>query len=72
MGEFHTPIQISAMATLDVRQIVLSAKNGLQLIEIPVKMRERKKGKSSITFYSSFYYMTKVILAMFITALRKI
>ncbi len=53
-------------------ELVLSAKNDIKLIEIPVKMRERKRGKSSITFYNSFYYMLKVILAMVITALRKV
>lgn len=52
-------------------EIVLSTKKGLKIIEVPVKMRERKKGKSSISFYGSIYYMMKVILAMFVTSIRK-
>lgn len=52
-------------------EVVLAAKNNLRLTEVPVKMRERKAGKSSISFYGSFYYMTKVILSMLFIKLRK-
>ena len=52
-------------------EVVLAVKNNLRIMEIPVKMRERKAGKSSISFYGSFYYMVKVILSMFFIKLRK-
>ena len=52
-------------------EVVLAVKNNLRIVEIPVKMRERKAGKSSISFYGSFYYMIKVILSMFFIKLRK-
>lgn len=52
-------------------EVVLAVKNNLRIMEIPVKMRERKAGKSSISFYGSFYYMIKVILSMFFIKLRK-
>ena len=51
-------------------EVVLAAKNDLRLLEVPVRMRERKAGKSSISFYGSFYYMIKVILSMFFIKLR--
>ena len=52
-------------------EVILAAKNNLRLTEVPVKMRERKAGKSSISFYGSFYYMIKVILSMFFIKIRK-
>lgn len=38
--------------------------NGYRIIEIPVVMKERRKGKSSITNLKSIYYMIKVSLAI--------
>ncbi len=52
-------------------EIVLADKYGFRLVEVPVEMRERKSGRSSISFYSSFYYMAKVIISMFFIKLRK-
>ena len=52
-------------------EVVLACENGFKLIEVPVKMRERKKGVSSISFYGSFYYMFKVILSMIFIKIRK-
>ncbi len=51
-------------------EVVLAAKNNLRILEVPVVMRERRAGKSSISFYGSFYYMIKVILSMFFIKLR--
>lgn len=51
-------------------EIILARKNGLMLKEIPVTMRERKSGVSSISSSISFYYMAKVSLAMLFIALR--
>lgn len=38
--------------------------NGGRIKEIPVIMRERKSGKSSINIWRSLYYMLKVTLAI--------
>lgn len=51
-------------------ELILARKNGLKIKEIPVTMRERKSGVSSISSSISFYYMAKVSLAMFFIALR--
>ena len=34
------------------------------VVEIPVEMKERKNGKSSISFVRAMYYVVKVSLAM--------
>lgn len=45
-------------------------KRGYVVEEIPVVMRMRQGGTSSITFKKSVYYMVKVTLAIFMEALR--
>lgn len=52
--------------------IIILGKKNFKLIEIPVIMNERSKGKSSITGFKSVYYMIKVILSILITSLRKV
>lgn len=49
--------------------IVKVIKNGYKVKEIPVKMRERKYGKSSITPIKSIYYMVKVTYAMVVRSI---
>lgn len=44
--------------------IVQSACGGGRIREIPVEMKMREGGKSSITFFKSIYYMIKVSLAL--------
>lgn len=44
--------------------IIAAAMNGGRIKEIPVIMRERKSGKSSINVWRSLYYMLKVTLAI--------
>jgi hypothetical protein len=51
--------------------LVLLHRAGLRLHEIPVAMRERQGGRSSITPLRSGYYMVKVILAILIGLLRR-
>lgn len=51
--------------------IVLLHKVGLTFQEVPVSMEERSGGASSITPIRSVYYMVKVLLAIFIEALKK-
>ena len=40
---------------------------GAKIVEVPVQMRERASGKSSITAFKSVYYMVKVSLSMLIS-----
>lgn len=51
--------------------IVLLHKIGFSFQEIPVSMKERSGGKSSITAIGSAYYMIKVLLAIVIEALKR-
>lgn len=51
--------------------IILYAKNKLGIKEVPVVMRERQGGVSSITGSSSVYYMFKVSLACVFAYLRR-
>ena len=44
---------------------------GLRLMEVPVTMRERGGGRSSITALHSIYYMLKVLLALFVDLFRR-
>ena len=48
----------------------LALKQGYKVEEIPVVMRERQGGVSSITMKKSVYYMIKVSLAILMEALR--
>lgn len=43
-----------------------------KVLELPVVMRERKEGKSSISTHRSMYYMIKVTLAILVEQLRKV
>lgn len=51
--------------------IVLYAKHGLKVGEVPVTMRERQGGTSSIGTFSALYYMWKVTIAILFTVVRK-
>lgn len=51
--------------------IIIFHKNKLKIAEIPVVMKNREKGKSSIHFLSSIFYMIKVSLAIFFTYIKK-
>lgn len=51
-------------------EVILAAKNNLRIKEVPVLMRNRCHGTSSISFFGSFYYMAKVILAMLFIKIR--
>jgi glycosyltransferase involved in cell wall biosynthesis len=56
----------------EVEALVLAHKVKLRMLEVAVTMRERTGGKSSITPMRSFYYMTKVLMAIFIDLLKKV
>lgn len=51
--------------------IIASSLNNASIIEIPVEMRARIAGTSSINFIGSIYYMIKVSIAILICRLRK-
>lgn len=49
--------------------IVAAALNGARIVEVPVKMREREGGVSSISAFKSIYYMIKVSIAIMLQCL---
>lgn len=51
--------------------IMTLSRTGYRISEVPVKMRERAGGQSSIKALKSFYYMVKVSLAILIDSTRK-
>jgi glycosyltransferase involved in cell wall biosynthesis len=55
----------------EVESIVLLSRHGLRMLEVPVQMRVRETGASSITALSAAYYMIKVLLALFIGLFRR-
>jgi hypothetical protein len=56
----------------EVESLVLLHKMNLRMEEVPVTMRGRTGGKSSITPMRSVYYMIKVLMAIFIDLLKKV
>ena len=55
----------------EVEATVLLLKHRLRLAEVPVRMREREHGSSSITFLRSLYYAVKVTLALLVAMGRR-
>jgi glycosyltransferase involved in cell wall biosynthesis len=55
----------------EVEATVMTVRHKLRLKEVPVAMRERGGGASSITFFRSIYYMAKVLLALFVGLFRR-
>jgi len=50
--------------------IAFASRNHLRLIEVPVRMKERLHGGSTITFWRSFYYLVKVSFALVLLPTR--
>lgn len=50
----------------EVEAVVTAARGNLRVCEVPVLMRARTGGRSSITAFRSFYYVVKVLLALFV------
>jgi glycosyltransferase involved in cell wall biosynthesis len=50
----------------EVESVVTAARGDLRVCEVPVAMRHRVGGQSSITTLRSFYYVVKVLLALFV------
>jgi glycosyltransferase involved in cell wall biosynthesis len=55
----------------EVESLVLLHRAGMTIAEVPVRMRDRTGGQSSITPIRSAYYMIKVLLAVFIDLMKK-
>ena len=56
----------------EVESLVLLHKVNLRMTEVDVAMSERTGGRSSITPMRSIYYMTKVLMAIFIDLMKKV
>ncbi len=54
----------------EVEATVMVVRHRLRLREVPVRMRERNTGRSSITALRSIYYIVKVLLAIFVGLFR--
>jgi hypothetical protein len=54
-----------------VEATVLAGKYHLRLKEVPVTMREREQGSSSMTIPRSLFYTAKVLLAVFVSLFRR-
>jgi hypothetical protein len=55
----------------EVEAVVTAARGNLRVCEVPVMMRPRVAGRSSITTFRSFYYVVKVLLALFVGLLPR-
>jgi glycosyltransferase involved in cell wall biosynthesis len=55
----------------EVEGIVMAIRHNIRLVEVPVTMREREHGRSSIGALASVYYMIKILLALFVDLFRK-
>jgi glycosyltransferase involved in cell wall biosynthesis len=55
----------------EVEAALMVHKHELRMAEVPVRMRERSAGQSSIGALASVYYMVKVLLALFVGLFRK-
>ena len=55
----------------EVEAALMVHKHKLRMTEVPVQMRERAAGQSSIGALASVYYMVKVMLALFVGLFRK-
>jgi glycosyltransferase involved in cell wall biosynthesis len=55
----------------EVEATVLVHRHRLTMVEVPVAMRVRASGRSSITAIRSVYYMIKVSLALFVSLFRR-
>jgi glycosyltransferase involved in cell wall biosynthesis len=55
----------------EVEGLVMAIRHGLRIVEVPVTMRERAHGSSSIGALASVYYMVKVLIAIFVDLFRR-
>ncbi len=55
----------------EVEAVLMVHRHRLRMVEVPVEMRERAGGRSSIGALFAVYYMVKVLLALFVGLFRK-
>lgn len=55
----------------EVEAVLILHEHHLRMTEVPVRMRQRGGGRSSITKPRSLYYMVKVSLALFVGLMRR-
>ena len=55
----------------EVEAAVMVVRHRLRILEVPVRMRDRETGESSITALRSLYYAVKVPLALFVGLFRR-
>ena len=55
----------------EVEGLVMAIRHRVRLTEVPVTMREREHGRSSISALGSVYYMVKILLALFVGLFRR-
>ncbi len=51
--------------------IMMAKRFNARIVEIPVEMRERKAGSSSIRYLKTFYYMVKVTFAILLSMIKE-
>ena len=55
----------------EVESNVLAARHGLRIVEVPVQMRERAAGRSSVTTIRGTYFVIRILLALFVSLFRR-
>ena len=55
----------------NINYTIKTNKNKYKVVELPVSMKEREGGKSSINIFKSVDYMIKVSLAILIDSIKK-
>jgi glycosyltransferase involved in cell wall biosynthesis len=55
----------------EVEGLVMAIRHRVRLKEVPVTMREREHGRSSISALGAVYYMVKILLALFVGLFRR-
>ncbi|MBW2183815.1 MAG: glycosyltransferase family 2 protein [Deltaproteobacteria bacterium] len=56
----------------EVEALIVARKRGLRVKEVPVIMKKRGKGKSSIDYLEAVYYMIKVSISTLIGRIKKV
>jgi hypothetical protein len=54
-----------------VEATVLASRSGLRIKEVPVTVRPREVGRSTLTIPLSIFYALKVVVAVFVGTFRK-
>jgi glycosyltransferase involved in cell wall biosynthesis len=55
----------------EVESNVLAARNGLRILEVPVTMRQRAAGRSTVTTLRGTYFVIRILLALFVSVFRR-